>query len=244
MRCCNLRDRRRMRSNQRRQPKQSLGHDRIGLLGHHLGMHSSCCCCDRSVFWHVKWPLSAPVLPLQTAHWLPFNNIMKTRVLQLIRVAALLAFFRFVVCNSSALSCCLCLSVCQPASEPACQLRVKSSPQRCAAGGRLGVVVIVDSGALPLWHHAATRVAFCATAATASPRHKSQKQPNTCTFVWVCVCVRQALAAQAQAIIFQYANVLVPQNGAADAVEARGTDDAVVNHIHIRIQLLRPSCAH
>lgn len=59
----------------------------------------------------------------------------------------------------------------------------------------------------------------------------------------VCVCTyicRQALAAQAQAIIFQYANVLVPQNGAADAVEARGTDDdAVVNHIHIRIQLLR-----
>lgn len=173
---------------------------------------------------------------------------MKTRVLQLIRVAALLAFFRFVVCTLfrslpvSALSCCLCLSVCQPA----CQLRVKSSPQRCAAGGRLGVVVIVDSGALPLWHHAATRVAFCATAATASPRHKSQKQPNTCTFVSVRVCVflRQALAARAQAIIFQYANVLVPQNGAADAVEARGTDDAVVNHIHIRIQLLRPSCAH
>lgn len=62
----------------------------------------------------------------------------------------------------------------------------------------------------------------------------------------MCVCVsehtyicRQALAAHAQAIIFQYVNVLVPQNGAAEAVEARGTDGAVVNHIPVRIQLRR-----
>lgn len=81
---------------------------------------------------------------------------------------------------------CRAVSVCQPA----CQLRVKSSPRRRAAGGRLGVVVVVDSGALPLWHHAATRVAFCATAATTKARSSQiHSYIRICIYIYICECV-------------------------------------------------------
>lgn len=150
---------------------------------------------------------------------------MKTRVLQLIRVAALLAFFRFVVHSFrclplSALSCCLCL----PASLPVTsQVLATASRRWRSLGGRRRrqrrpPIVAPCSHARRLLRNRS--------------HHKSQKQPNTfvhwymhlCIYVSVCVrartsIYRQALAAQAQAIIFQYSNVLVAQNGAADAVE-------------------------
>lgn len=173
---------------------------------------------------------------------------MKTRVLQLIRVAALLAFFRFVVCNSFRSLClflrCRAVSVFLSASQPA---SYESSPRH--SGARLEVAWGSSSSSTAAPSHCGTMQPRASLSAQPQPpRVRVTKARSSQIRVHLCVCVRvflrQALAAQAQAIIFQYANVLVPQNGAADAVEARGTDDAVVNHIHIRIQLLRPSCAH
>lgn len=163
---------------------------------HHLGMHSSCCCSPVAAVTEVffgmsngRWaPLSLFRPCRQQQHWLPFNNIMKTRVLQLIRVAALLAFFRFVVHSFrclplSALSCCLCL----PASLPVTsQVLATASRGWRSLGGRRRrqrrpPIVAPCSHARRLLRNRS--------------HHKSQKQPNTfvhsymhlCIYVSVCV---------------------------------------------------------
>lgn len=241
MRRCNLWEWRRLRAPAAEgEPERSHGQDRTGLDRcsgpHHLGMHSSCCCSPVAAVTEVFFGMS-------NGRWAPpsFAPACSAPADGSSIDCLLITLWKRVFYSSSesphclhffTLSCtlfaaclflrCRAVSVCQPA----CQLRVKSSPQRRAAGGRLGVVV-VDSGALPLWHHAATRVAFCATAATTKAR-SSQIHSFVHSYmhwcIYTCVCVhasiyRQALAAQAQAIIFQYSNVLVPQNGAADAFE-------------------------
>lgn len=141
-----------------------------------------------------------------------------------------LHFLRFVVHSFrclplSALSCCLCL----PASLPVTsQVLATASRGWRSLGGRRRrqrrpPIVAPCSHARRLLRNRS--------------HHKSQKQANTFVqsymhwymYIHICICMvcvsvytsiyRQALAAQAQAIIFQYSNVLVPQNGAADAVE-------------------------
>lgn len=169
MRCCNL-WRLRATAAERNQSvvTDRTGQDRTGSVlwatpprdALQLLVLSSCC-CDRSVFWHVKWPLSAPLSPRclfrpcrRQQHWLPFNNIMKTRVLQLIRVAALLAFFALCRALFSLLAsfCAVVLSL--SASQPA---SYESSPRHSVA--RL-------------------EVAWGSSSSTAAPSHCGTMQPR------------------------------------------------------------------